>query len=273
MGHSPPVEFWQSLLKVCDVAAKQSTRVWIDAEQQVFQPSIDKWTMDLMRHYNRNGKAHIYTTFQAYLKSTPARIKQHLELAKREDWLLGIKLVRGAYIALEQRHLIHDTKADTDKAYNMVAQNLLTQTFPGISSNGFPQVRLFLASHNSHSVQKAYSLHRSLILAGKSTIGLEFGQLQGMADEISCGLLKLCQKECFNTESTELDPTMARAVAPKAFKCLAWGSTRECMQFLVRRAVENRGCMNRTHEWLVGLRRELWRRVRVALRLGRPLDE
>jgi proline dehydrogenase len=267
MGLPPPPRFWQSILEICDVAANQDTRVWIDAEQQIFQPTIDAWTTDLMRRYNRNGKAQVYTTFQAYLKSTRTRIAQHLELAKKEDWLLGIKLVRGAYIASEHRHLIHDTKAETDDAYNSIAQDLLTQSFPPsiTTKSHFPRVNLFLAGHNADSVQKAYNLHRSRVLAGLPTIPLEFGQLQGMADEVSCGLLQLCRQETATKDSVR--------VAPKAFKCLAWGSTGECMQFLVRRAVENRGSMDRTGEWAVGLRRELWRRMKTALRLRREIDE
>lgn len=267
MGQTPPPKLWQSIIQICDVAAKQKTRVWIDAEQQIFQSTIDAWTIDLMRRYNRNGKAQVYITFQAYLKSTRSRIAQHLELAKKEDWLLGIKLVRGAYIASEPRHLIHDTKAETDNAYNSIAQDLLSRTFPPSITNKsrFPRVHLFLAGHNAYSVQKAYNIHRSRILAGLPTIPLEFGQLQGMADEISCGLLQLCRQEAETKD-------MVR-VAPKAFKCLAWGSTGECMQFLVRRAVENRGSMDRTGEWAAGLRKELWRRVRVALRLRRGIAD
>lgn len=224
-----------------------------------------------MRRYNRQGVTRVYTTFQAYLKSTPSRIAQHLELAKKEDWILGIKLVRGAYIASEPRHLIHDNKAATDNAYNSIVQNLLMRTFPGIPANAFPQVQLMLASHNKYSVQKAYCLHRSRVLAGEPTIELEFGQLQGMADEVSCGLLKLCYGEGTGREVAGVDPNLVEAVTPKAYKCLAWGSTQECMQFLVRRAIENRGSMERTYEWVLGLRKELWRRMRGTIRVSKSV--
>jgi proline dehydrogenase len=268
LGQPPPPKLWKSILDICDVAARQGTRVWIDAEQQVFQSTIDAWTIALMRRYNRNGKAQVYTTFQAYLKSTRTRIARHLELAQKEDWLLGIKLVRGAYIAIEPRHLIHDTKAETDHAYNSIAHDLLNCSFPPTIPRGFtlPRVQLFLASHNAYSVRKAYELHRSRVLDGLPTIPLEFGQLQGMADEISCGLLQLCHQDA---GSKDTGPEVLVQVAPKAFKCLAWGSTGECMQFLVRRAVENRGSMDRASEWAEGLRRELRRRARLALRLQR----
>lgn len=215
-----------------------------------------------MRHFNRNDTIRVYATFQAYLKSTPTRIAQLLKLAQKEGFAVGIKLVRGAYITSEPRHLIQDTKADTDNAYNVIVQNLLMQTFPGVSSSSFPRVQLMVASHNKDSVLKAYHLQRSLILEGKPTIHLEFGQLQGMADELSCGLLKLGIVGATDKEVAWLDQDSRDAIAPKAYKCLSWGSTRECMQFLIRRAIENRSSLDRTYEWKQGFQRELWRRMK-----------
>jgi proline dehydrogenase len=83
------------MVELCERAAMQDTRLWIDAEQQLFQNTINRWTIDFMRKYNRSGKALVYTTMQAYLKSTQINIKKHLELAQREGWVPGIKLVRG----------------------------------------------------------------------------------------------------------------------------------------------------------------------------------
>ena len=119
------------------------------------------------------------------------------KLAQREGWVLGIKLVRGAYIASEPRHLIHDIEYDTHIAYDSIAQHLLTKSFPGILKNPeFPAVQLFIASHNAESVRKAYAIWRSRKEAGLPTLKLEFGQLQGMADEVSCGLVQLRPNVC-----------------------------------------------------------------------------
>jgi proline dehydrogenase len=252
MGNSPPPTFWGVIQEICGEAIKHNIRIWIDAEQQIFQSTIDTWTTSLMRTYNHDGQAHIYTTFQAYLKSTPARISQHLALASAENWVLGIKLVRGAYIASEPRYLIHDTKAETDAAYNSIVHVLLNQCDPASGLRTLAKIQLFLASHNEESVRKAYALQRARVLAGEPVIKLEFGQLQGMSDEVSCRLLRLCQEES------------EEELRPKAFKCLNWGSTQECMQFLIRRAIENRGAMERTRVWADGLRMELWRRVKLS---------
>jgi proline dehydrogenase len=250
-----PPDILDAMDEICTVAQRQNTRVWIDAEQQVYQNTLDAWTVELMRRYNKNGHALVYNTLQAYLKHTPDNVLKHLKLAQTEDWSLGIKLVRGAYIAHERRDVIHDTIEDTHRAYNTIVKNLLEQSFPGVAKDKpYPRVQLFLATHNEESVKKAIQVQRDLVLASKPTIRIEFGQLQGMADEVSCSLLQLCDKN-----QSKIDESAFR---PSAFKCLAWGTTQECLQFLLRRLTENKGAMDRTRYWVIGFRKELWRRLR-----------
>lgn len=266
-GESPPPLMLAAMTEICDQASKQNTRLWIDAEQQVFQHAIDNWTIQLMQKYNRNGKVIVYNTLQAYLKGTPKNIARHISLAQKEGWSLGIKLVRGAYIMIEERKLIHDTIEETHAAYNDTVQNLLCQKFPGISeAEKFPHLQLFLASHNSESVKLGYETWKERKLKGLPTIKLEIGQLQGMADEVSCGLVQIRQQ--ITTTGLEISGT-EKDCYPRAFKCLCWGSTRECVQFLVRRVVENRGSLDRTKIWLAGLKREFWRRIKASVRVGK----
>ncbi|KAH8601577.1 proline oxidase Put1 [Bisporella sp. PMI_857] len=261
-GKPPSPAMSEAIAEICDQASKQATRIWVDAEQQVFQPGIDSWTTDMMRKYNRNGNTLIYNTFQAYLKGTPKNISYHMKLAQDEGWALGIKLVRGAYIASEQRHLIHDTIEETHAAYNSIVQSLLTKSFPGIEGE-FPIVQLMLASHNSESVKRGYETWKSRSEQGLPTIKLELGQLQGMADELSCGLVQIRQQmaisESMNTNSS---------LYPRAFKCLCWGRTQECTQFLMRRVTENRGSLDRTRLWMVGLKDELRRRIKLSMKFS-----
>jgi proline dehydrogenase len=254
----------QAMTDICDQALKQNTRLWIDAEQQVFQGGLDSWTTDLMRKYNRNGKTLVYNTFQAYLKETPKNIAKHLRIAQEEGWTLGIKLVRGAYIASEPRHLIHDTIEQTHEAYDGIVQNLLMKSFPGLDNDkDFPEVQLMLASHNSESVKKGFETWKFRNRNGLQTIKMEIGQLQGMADEVSCELVQIRQQlENGSDLETEKD------WYPRAFKCLCWGGTQECVQFLMRRVVENRGSLERTKAWMTGLKREMWRRIRAGVRLS-----
>ncbi|GFF23371.1 putative proline oxidase Put1 [Aspergillus udagawae] len=250
---APPPSIAQAIEEICEATASQDSRLWIDAEQQVFQPTIDAWTIDLMRRFNRNGKIVVYNTIQAYLKSSAENVHRHLCLAQKEGWTLGIKLVRGAYIAHDIRSRIHDTKADTDNSYDYIAESLLSRKFPlKIESDdapAFPDVRLFVASHNAESVRKASTLYRQRIHDGQPTIPLEIGQLQGMADEVSCELL------------AENNTGESETSTPGVFKCLAWGTTEECLHFLLRRAIENKSAMERTKDTAAAMRREARRRL------------
>ncbi|GLA46064.1 proline dehydrogenase [Aspergillus niger] len=246
----PPPRIQEAMTEICDAVAAQGSRVWIDAEQQIFQGAIDAWAVDLMRKYNRVDRADapvVLNTYQAYLKSSTARLNEHLQLAQKEGWAMGVKLVRGAYIAHDHRDRIHDTKADTDRNYDHIVESLITRQYPlgGEPGQPFPKVRLFVASHNGVSVQKACALYRQRAQSGLPLIPVEVGQLQGMADEVSLGMVE---------GSTD-------GAAPGVFKCLAWGSTEECLHFLLRRAVENQSAMERTRDTARALRGEAWRRL------------
>lgn len=240
----------------------------MDAEQQVYQPTIDRWAVDLMRKYNRNGDALILNTYQAYLKSTRQTLHSHLQLAQQEGWTLGMKLVRGAYIASDKRGGIHDTKAATDECYNSIVHDLLSRRFDSVRSPDFPTFRLLAAGHNAESIQRATALHGTLTLAGHKPPAIEFAQLLGMADHISGELL--AQAEVRKTAGeglTAAQREMQGASMPRVVKCANWGTVRECLHFLMRRWVENQGAAERLRDGLVESRRELWARCKGVVGL------
>lgn len=229
----------------------------------MFQTTIDRWTVDLMRQYNVKGEVLVLNTYQAYLKATRGILRDHLKLAQQEGWTLGVKLVRGAYIMNEIRSRIHDTKADTDASYNGIVHSLLSRSFDDVGPQDFPQVRVFLAGHNAESIRRAAKLHRDLVLQGHNPCTLEFGQLYGMADHISGILLQ--QVEDAKTAAKELSGQAAARqmqAAPRIMKCVNWGSVRECLHFLMRRAAENQGSADRLRDGFMESRRELWLRLR-----------
>ena len=173
---------------------ERGIQIIVDAESQHWQKGINRTTLELMRKFNTGGKAVIYNTYQAYLKGTPAVLDQHMAEAERDGFTLGLKLVRGAYMLSDDRTLIHDTKEDTDNAYNSIAQGVLRQQLRDFGASGptarpFPSVNLFLASHNRDSVLSANTMHRQRTEAGLPTVPLAFGQLHGMSDEVSFSLL------------------------------------------------------------------------------------
>lgn len=216
-----------------------------------------------MRRYNRNGQALISNTIQAYLKDSRDKVAYHLELAQKEGWSLGIKLVRGAYIASEIRDRIHQTKSDTDDCYNSIVRDLLTESFPGFDKMKYPDVHLFLAGHNTDSIRKASDLISELCLTGKTCDTVRFGQLQGMADDISCELLQRADDAKKSDGLSEKEAAMQKQTAPRAYKCMTWGTVQECMQYLVRRAVENQGATERMKTSLPEMKAELKRCLKL----------
>ncbi|THY14496.1 proline oxidase [Aureobasidium pullulans] len=244
-----PKQMTDALDEIATKCQQRDVRILVDAESQRFQWGILDTTLNLMRKFNRSDRALIYNTYQAYLKSTASTIHKHMETASKENFTLGLKLVRGAYINSDERSLIHDTKEDTDSAYNTIALGALKQEIGKYGGDGlpFPKVNLFLASHNKPSVLAAHALHQSRIQVGLPTVPVGFGQLQGMSDEVSFGLLALKQKD---------------GQTPEVYKCSTWGSMSECLAYLLRRAVENRDAVSRTGDELNALRSEAWRRMK-----------
>ncbi|KAL1625445.1 proline dehydrogenase [Diplodia seriata] len=252
-GALPPQQMLDALDEICQQAQARGARILIDAESQHFQAGIERVGLDLMRKYNRSGHAVVYNTYQAYLKSTPRRLAAHLAAAADEGFTLGLKLVRGAYMASDERALIHDTKPDTDAAYDSIAQGALRRQLFGEfgTSRPFPSLNLILAGHNAESVGRAHALHASRVAAGLPTVPVAFAQLHGMADGVSFGLMQLKDGEGKG--------------GPEVYKCSTWGSMGECLAYLTRRAAENRDAASRTVDEYRALKREVGRRVRAAL--------
>jgi uncharacterized protein (DUF2141 family) len=243
--------------EIADDCHRRGLRLIVDAESQLYQKGIDALTLDLMRRYNNrgDGRAAVFNTYQGYLKRTPANIAAHLAAAREGGFTLGLKLVRGAYILSDNRDEIHDTKQNTDDAYNGIAQGVLRQDFGGFtanpSSNGggssFPSVNLLLCTHNRASVIAAQKTHRKRTSEGLPTVPVVFAQLQGMSDEVSFSLL---QNREWYSEGSEV------------IKCSTWGTMNDCMAYLVRRAVENRDAVLRTEDEHGAVKREFVRRLK-----------
>ncbi|KAK1580106.1 proline dehydrogenase [Colletotrichum navitas] len=248
----PPRQMQDALDEIATSCKQRGIKIIVDAESTHFQRSIDRVTLDLMRRFNRDGTAAIYNTYQAYLKHTSDNIANHLSEAFKDDFTLGLKLVRGAYILSDNRALIHDTKEDTDNAYNRIAQGALKRQIgefggEGPASKPFPSLDLLLASHNKESLFAALRLHQERVRSGLPTVPVSFGQLHGMSDQVSFSLLQ--------AEGEGLE-------GPSVFKCSTWGTMGECLAYLLRRAVENRDAVLRTTDEHRAVKSECWRRMR-----------
>ncbi|KAK2875195.1 hypothetical protein FQN49_001688 [Arthroderma sp. PD_2] len=285
-GIPPPPLLYEAMIEICDRAVAQNVRLLIDAEHQAVQPAIDAWALELQRKYNARSdsmaseRALVYNTYQAYLRSTPQTLSQHMSMAQEEGFVLGVKLVRGAYLGTEPRHYIWDLKEETDTAYDGLADALIKREYNDVltryvstasppsptaaplkvpnssSPNPFPEVDLLVASHNRCSVKRAQDIRNQQCHAGQTQIGLAYGQIYGMADELSCELIhrgKICH------EGEDVDTSML--VKPKVYKAVVWGSVRECMRYLVRRGQENKDAASRTSDTRRAMAKELKRRL------------
>ncbi|ROW11862.1 hypothetical protein VPNG_04965 [Cytospora leucostoma] len=255
----PPAALATAIDEICILARDRGVNLLFDAEQTALQPGIDDWTLDYMRKYNKAepGRAVVYGTYQAYLKATPSVVAEHLHVAQAEGFTLGVKLVRGAYLGSDPRHLIHDTKADTDACYDGIAEALIRRQWSG----PLAPVNMVLASHNAESVRKA----RAILESGERKTEVAFAQLQGMADEVSCEILavKGGDKAVEGGEGSD-----EKVFKPRAYKYLVWGSTGECMKYLLRRARENRDAVGRTKSGRDAMRAEVWRRLKEVFGLA-----
>lgn len=254
----------EAIDSICDLAAARGIRLLFDAEQQAIQAGIDAWTLSYMRKYNGKtpGKAVIYGTYQAYLKATPRILASHLAIARKENFTLGVKLVRGAYLGSDPRHLMHDTIHDTHNAYNGIASSLATRTYspPLQAQDGeteFPPVNVVLAGHNHTSVRKIQDIRTRQAQTGQEQTDLVYAQLQGMADQITCELALAGKNAVGEDGKTRTDVDV-----PKTYKYLVWGTTGECMKYLLRRANENKEAVQRTRDGRDAMTREVARRVK-----------
>ncbi|KAF6819728.1 proline oxidase [Colletotrichum sojae] len=257
-----PAQMAEALTEVCSRAVERKARIFVDAEQTSVQRGIDAVALDLMRCFNVGGRgAVVYNTYQAYLKSTPETLSSHMELAAQDGFVLGVKLVGGAYISSEPRHMINDTKEDTDQSYDSIARGLLSQQYRDFwkaDDKVFPYLELFLATHNKLSVLVANELQQNRAEKGLRLTKIQYGQLLGMADEVSFSLLQLADKKRQETKACDAAPI-------EVYKCLSWGSLGDCLAYLLRRAVENRDAVSRTRSEFVALKLELWRRIIAGL--------
>ncbi|KAJ5029049.1 fad-linked oxidoreductase [Bipolaris maydis] len=246
-GELPPQQMMDALDEIETRCKERGIQIIVDAESQYFQKGIARTSLELMRKFNREPKVVIYNTYQAYLKNQPRYLQQHLAEAEKDGFTLGLKLVRGAYISSDDRSVIHNTKEDTNAAYNGIMEGALQQKLWDFGvSRPFPALNLLLASHNKKSVITAQRLHVQREKSGLPTVPVAFAQLHGMSDEVGFSLLK---EQC------------ADGKAPDVFKCSTWGSMGDCVAYLLQRAVENRDAVLRTKDEFDALKKEFWRRM------------
>lgn len=235
-----------------EVHARGNMRMLIDAEQSYMQPAIDAVTIALQQIYNRE-EAVIMNTYQCYLKDSADRVERDIKRAADEGWVWGAKTVRGAYMHLERARAaergyespVHDTLVKTHSNYNSIVDFVMEHV-------ACKDAELMVASHNQASVEAALAkMHRLGIASHSPSSGMYFGQLLGMADNLSFPL---------------------GANGYNIYKICAYGSVKETVAFLLRRALENSDVLGGCSKEIEMIRSELMRRINPMCYQGRPLQ-
>jgi len=110
---------------ICDKAFASDVPIMVDAEESWIQDTIDRLAMEMMRAYN-SEKIIVYNTYQLYRHDKLASLKADFAIAEKEGFILGAKLVRGAYMEKERKRAaekgypspIQPDKAAADKDYD-----------------------------------------------------------------------------------------------------------------------------------------------------------
>src|SRR5690606_31114553 len=116
---------FQRVDTLCRTALEYGIAVYVDAEETWIQDTIDEWVKSMMERYNRE-RAVVYHTYQLYRKDKLASLMADYHEAREKDYILGAKIVRGAYMEKERERAvimqypspIQDTLEDTHRDYN-----------------------------------------------------------------------------------------------------------------------------------------------------------
>lgn len=233
-------EEWQRvgerMLRICQAAESRKVGVLIDAEETWIQDPVDALTILMMEQFNK-GQVAVYNTIQLYRHDRLAFLKDSYEAAVQRNFILGAKLVRGAYMEKERKRAVEGNypspiqpdKEATDRDYNLALE---------FSIAHLDRIALIVASHNEYSNLYAVQLLQQKGLSLDHT-HIHFSQLYGMSDNIT-----------FN---------LAKAGCPVS-KYLPFGPIRDVVPYLMRRAQENSSMSGQTGRELGLIRKELKRR-------------
>jgi proline dehydrogenase len=222
--------------RICAVAAEKNVGVLLDAEETWIQDPVDVVSMLMMDQYNKE-KAVVFNTIQHYRHDRMEFLRDSIEAAENRNFILGMKLVRGAYMEKERLRAkemnyaspIQADKASTDRDYDEGVKLCLDH---------IDKVSLIVATHNEESNLKATRI------LGDKNLPLDhphvhFSQLYGMSDNITFNLAK---------------------AGCSVSKYLPFGPIEDVIPYLMRRAQENSSVAGQTSRELALIKKELKRR-------------
>jgi proline dehydrogenase len=231
---------WQKvqdrLLRICKAAVQRNVGVFIDAEETWIQDPIDVITILMMEQFNKN-KVVVYNTLQLYRHDRLQFLKHSYEAALQRNFILGAKIVRGAYMEKERKRAeqmnypspIQPDKKTTDQDFNEAIQFCIDH---------IDRVAVVVASHNEYSNLLTTELLEEKNLPLNHS-HVHFSQLYGMSDNIT-----------FNLATAGCHVS----------KYLPFGPINDVVPYLMRRAQENTSVKGQTGRELALIKKEMKRR-------------
>jgi len=226
----------QRINAICAAAAAKDLMILIDAEESWIQQPVDELADSMMERFNKT-KVTVFNTFQMYRHDRLVFLKQSLEKATKNNYLLGAKIVRGAYMEKERKRAeekgypspIQPDKQSTDNDYNEAVAFCLEH---------LDKLAVFIGTHNEHSCQEATRIMQQKGIA-PSNNHVYFSQLYGMSDNIT-----------FNLADAGFHVS----------KYLPYGPVEDVIPYLLRRAQENTSVAGQTGRELSLIKKEMKRR-------------
>lgn len=222
--------------EVCNAGFENDVTIMIDAEESWMQDAADDLIDEMMQKYNKE-RCIVCNTLQMYRHDRLDYLKRIFEKAEAENYILGFKVVRGAYMEKERARAeaenypspIQPDKASTDRDYNLALEFIVENNH---------KISLFAGTHNENSCELLTELMRKNNIPS-NIHKIWFGQLFGMSDNISFKL-----------------GSMGYNIA----KYLPYGPIKEVMPYLIRRAQENTSVAGQTGRELSLIEKEIERR-------------
>ena len=222
--------------KICRTAYDRNVPVMIDAEETWIQDTIDELAMDMMRLFNKE-RIIVYNTYQMYRHDKLADMKADHLIARETGFILGVKMVRGAYMEKERKRAeemgypspIQPTKEACDIDYNESLKYCIAH---------LEQIAFVCGTHNEESSTLLAELIDQHKIAHNHP-HVYFSQLLGMSDNLS-----------FNLSDAGYNVA----------KYVPYGPIKAVMPYLFRRAQENTSIAGQTSRELGLIIKEKQRR-------------
>jgi proline dehydrogenase len=205
----------QRVERLCAQAHAKGVSIFLDAEESWIQGPIDDLATEMMAAFNRK-RAIVWNTIQLYRRGSLEFLRESHRKADVGGYLLGLKLVRGAYMEKERARAaeqgvescILPDKAATDANYDDALRFCVDR---------LDRIAIVAGTHNEASTRLLAKLLDQRGLR-RDDPRVYFSQLLGMSDHLSFNLAAEGYNVC---------------------KYVPYGPVRAVVPYLTRRAEEN----------------------------------